>query len=283
MDQNGDVGDEASRILRTAGSITWVAYWTLRVLAGSLVLLYGLSFVAPPPVEAHSLSYDDDPAEVAYDAVHNLRTGTYHYTIETSAMDRQLGERAGLEVKATIDNRARQYSRQFTFRDVGEPPDGWARIYGTRTVGFTPRGPDSLVWVSFASDAYKPSKNAFRNIKRIRRAQARVLTDNRSWFVVEVQGIAPSVARPPEIDHERDDVNRTTVVFGIDKRTDRLAWARYRATGDSGTFLAHYRFHRGWLMDVDRPVWTYPPGGELLPRINLGIEALDAAIPGGGA
>lgn len=263
-------------------------FWTGRFLLGVLLVLYGLSFVAPPPVGQQPIDYDDAPAAVAAEAVHNLRTETYRYGIQGAIRDAD-DTRPTLAAAFTIDNAARLYRGWKRTPDTGfgasaEPQ----RFYGTATVGYE-RYPASSsyvyagVWHRDGGDRYSTGKNAFAAGLRFRDAPARVVAENTSWYVVRVDtgAIDGDVAYPGQFDPGADGAPNS-LTLGIRKATDRIAWARYRAEADDGQLVATYEFDRGLELDVDRPLATYPPSTEVLSRLNLGIRALEALLVGGG-
>lgn len=285
---SGDTGAPAtdSAPIRTgARRLTMVGYWTTRILLGFVVLLYGLSFVGPPPVERRAIDYDRPPAAVAADAVHNLRAETYRYTVRATERD-ESGRGPVFAATVTVDNRARHYVARVRTTETGFGADDVPRRhYGTVTAHYE-RYPATSSYI-YAGQWHRGGGltftiNAFSHVERLRAAPARVVADNESWYVVRLDtgALESDVAYPGPVD-PAEDGRPNSLALGVRKSTDRVAWARYRAEGDDGELVATYRFHRGLAVDVDRPIETYPPGTEVVSRLNLGIGALEALLLGG--
>lgn len=291
MSTGAQPDDEEVGTRQIARRLAYTALWTGRFLLGALVLLYGLSFVAPPPVEERSLSYDDDPSAVAADAVHNLRSDTYRYEVtvtESNATDSTVTYRAAM----TIDNGARQLAGwirdgPIARNDSAEP----FSIYGTVGSGYGRLSPamepfleTTGVWTSDASWVYGLEQNAFRAPSTLREVTGVVRTDNESHYVVslDLAAVDEVIVEPPRFTRPvaAEDVRLT---LAIRKATDRISWAQFHLSNGSNSADYRYTFHRGVLLDVDRPLETYPPGYSFVQRVNLGFAAVEGLIPGGGS
>lgn len=267
-----------------------VGFWLLRGVLGVALVVYALSFLGPPPVESSELGYDS-PSGTAHDAVENLRSGTYRLTLEGSRTN-ESGETSRLvEETRIVDNPAHQYERRVGTGGVsraGDASTGIRRQYGTYAAGFQQEsgGPDrgASEWKRDDSARYNPARNVFSAVDRLADARATVRTDGIETYEVRIEDrnrVAAVVDLPDHTQRRSGDWN-ASLTLTVARDTDRLARADYLySVPETGvTVQATYRFEYGPLVDVDRPLATYPPGEETVGRFDLGIRAADGLVRG---
>lgn len=267
-------------------------FWLLRWTLGILLVIYALSFLGPAPVAPANLGYES-PDETAATAVENLRAATYRVTV---AGTRSGGPESGpfLRETRTVDNRAHQYAiRRRSGVAVETGSETPLQIYGTETAGYgrmqgTPGsatqgdGP----WRGGGEYRYHPARNIFANVDALRDARATVVTDTPETYVVRVEDpdAVDRVVDLPGHTQGGDGPWNATLTLSIARETGRLTDAeyRYREPETGLSVQATYSFEYGGLIDVDRPLATYPPGAEVVARLDLGIGAADALLRGVG-
>lgn len=293
------MADLASILRDRAGSITgrravertgWIGVWLLRVVLGVALVLLALSFVGPPP-EA-SVAVGDDPAAAAHAAVHNLRAGTYQLSVEAERTVTGADPEPFLAETRIVDNRGHRYvRRRATDATLGVAGTGPERTYGTVTTGFRRpergAGPDAGGgdWRREEALRYHPTVNAFQDVARLQNASATVVTDTTETYAVRIDDadvVSNVIALPG---HQPRGVREwnATLTLSIARETDRLTRAEYRyRLPERGTVVrATYRFDYGALVDVDRPLGTYPPGDEVVGRLDHGLRAGHVLLGGG--
>lgn len=292
------VGDGRSRLAavdwrRLSRRSALTGFWLLRFCLGIVLVVYALSFVGPAPVDGVEIGYTS-PDRVAHDVVANLRTETYRMTLEANRTNEAGDAERLVERMLTIDNSAHLYATRSRTGDAIENSSiGAHRLYGTYTTGYErPRaggtGPagdaETPSWERDDDHRYHPSRNAFESIDSLNGTGATVVTESAAEYVVRIddrETATDVVEIPGHSPSDEDDWN-ATLTLTVARDTDRLTEAEYRyrvpATGER--VQATYRFHYGRLADVDRPLATYPPGGELVTRLDLGLRAVEDRLGG---
>lgn len=260
-----------------------IAFWTVRLLLGVGLVLYGFSLVGPPPVEPLALEADDAPDAVASDAVHNLRATAYRVTIEAERAEAG-GERTAIyHERRTIDNGGHRYATQIERGTAlaNESIDG-ERRYGTETTGYAHPGGVGGNWTRVPRQRYHPSRNAFDGTVQINGSAATVVSNTSSTYAVRLEdrSVVREAVDLPSQTQRREGNWTATLTLTVDTERERLTRAVYTYRGPAGDPLvrATYRFEYGWGVDVDRPLGTYPPGEELFPRLDLGIHAVESFL-----
>lgn len=277
-----------------AGRSARAGFWVLRGALGLVLVVYALSLVGPPPVEEAEITYAA-PDAVAHDALRNLRAATYRVTLTADRTDDR-GETQPIvsEVRA-IDNGARLYTvRSRTGDAVGTDSLAPRRTYGTYTTGYrrpAARPGDGggnesapASWERGDHYRYHPSRNAFENVEAVNGTRATVVTEGPDRYVLRLEDrdVVAEVVSLPE-HPQRPEANwSATLTLSIARDEDRLTRAvyRYRVPETGEEVRATYRFTYGPGVDVDRPLATYPPGGEVLTRLDLGFRAIETLIGG---
>lgn len=279
---------------RIAKGVTTAGFAAFALLLVVIFGLYVLSFVAPPPVEAQSLNYADDPETVVRDATHNLRASEYAYTVTVTRTNTSAGTRETTALQHTrIDNRARTYYSQvrtgYLLENRSLPPNkyygsgigGYKRIPEGVTVGWV-FGPDgSGEWTGANGYGYTIGRNALDSIRLLGDSDAAVVAENETTYVAEVTNDSVAVAvgypRLDVLDTENATANLTV---RIDKRTGHVTSAvlRYRNV-DGIRIRAEYDLHHHGRTTVRRPFGAYPPGiMEFIHRLDLGVRTLDSLL-----
>jgi len=268
-----------------AGRSARTGFWLMRGAIGVALVLYALSFVGPAPVEPAELRYAA-PSDVAQDAVRNLHAATYRVTVEAERVGTGTTTPMVTETR-TVDNPGHLYAAR---RQPGGEGTGGSqpsrRTYGTYTTGYrlADSASDTGNWERADGLRYSPVRNAFGRPEALNDTQATVVTETSERYVVRVadsDAVAELVSVPGH-DPRRDGDWNATLRLTVDRTSDRLTQAVYRYSApEPGVQLeATYRFSYGRGVDVDRPLATYPPGGEALTRLDLGLRTVDAFLRG---
>lgn len=265
--------------------------WLLRGLVGLALVVYAFSFVGPPPVEHAEIEYDA-PAAIARDAMDNLRAATYTVTVTAERTVGQEGPTRFLRETRTVDNRGHHYAvRRLTNASARGDGGSPGRTYGTEGTAYRrgASGPDdesaAPEWHRLDRYRYHPSRNAFESLTVLSDARTSVVAVGNVTYEVRIEDRETVAALVDLSGHAqvRDDSWNATLSLSIDRRTDRLTRAeyQYRRPGAEETIRATYQFDYGRQVDVDRPLGTYPPGAELIDRLDLGVSAAYRLLGGG--
>ena len=296
--------------------VRWVnltALVTLLAVIGVVVIVYAASFYAPPRAEAHAIDYADQPDAVAANVVHNLRRDEYAYDVRVVESGGPWDDEpvTTVEQHTVVDNGARRLSARIRLPVLFEDGDGPAvRFFVESPIGlrYTPnseaaRGDPG--WSRERDLGFHPSRNAFDAVESLRGANARVVTDNATTYVVRITNasVAVRVAYPgrpsPYGFGSAGFGGKTTpstanatanLTIYVDKGADRPTRAVLRywnpspgETADTHDAVGYrstttYRFSEYGSVDIDRPIGTYPPSVRtVLYRLDLGVYAIRAA------
>lgn len=276
-----------------------VARLALRVFAAVFLVflaLYLLGFFAPPAVDHRPISYDDEPADVVYDASANLRTETYRYDITADYVAASGERRPTIRFAATIDNGERTYVSTYrtgyNLHNRSEPP---SRFYGTAATGHRKLGENVRIgffddggtgsWESDSGYRYATHRNAFDDLGYFEYGEPNttLVENNATHYVARMENdtVTSRVGYPLRLPTPLEDGDSSLTVV-VDKRTDRITDATFLVENQSSStrLRADYDFHRGWLVRTHRPVGTYPPGVEsIIYRVDLGMRVIADAVP----
>lgn len=272
--------------------------FAIALLATTLLLV--ASAGAPAPVERRPLDYDDRPAEVVADAVHNLGAAEYAYDVRVVESGRHVvgdGPEPILAQHVSVDNAARRY--RSTLVDPDEEGRGpRIRFYSESFVGYrhVPASLGGGGWSRHGELAYAGIRNAFYDAPP-RDAHARRVTENGTTYVARITDptVAVDVGHPgyphpfTSLGTVRPPLDNVTanLTVTVDKRTGHVTRAvlRYHNPDPGGpreldpsgprTSVVTYEFSGYGSTAVGRPLLTQPPGPRtLLYRLDLGVWAL---------
>lgn len=287
--------------LRTVGAgVTWRAVlertglagvWLLRFVLGIALVVFAMSFVGPPPVESVAVS-DGESAGAVHDALHNLRAETYRVTLEAERTVGTGDPDPFFRETRTVDNRGHRYvMERATGGTIGAEGAGPERRYGTVTTGFglpeseSGSGEGEADWRREATRRYHPTVNTFGSVGRLQDAPGTVVTNTTETYTIRIEDrdAVTAVVDLPGHDPRRAAAWNATLTVSIARDTGRVTSAQYRyRQPDRGTVVrGTYEFDYGVLVDVDRPLGTYPPGEEIASRLDLGVRAVYALLGGG--
>lgn len=264
--------------------------WLLRFALGIALVVFALSFVGPPPVESAAVG-DEESAAAVHDALHNLRAETYRVTLDAERAVGTGDPDPLLSETRTVDNRGHRYvMERATGGTIGTDGAIPERRYGTVTTGFrlpeseSGGGEGDADWRREATRRYHPSVNAFGNVGRLQNASGTVVTNATGTYAVRIEDrdAVTAVVDLPGHDPRRAAAWNATLTVSIARDTGRVTSAEYRyRQPEQGTVVrATYGFDYGVLVDVDRPLGTYPPGDEIASRLDLGVRAVYSLLGG---
>lgn len=257
-----------------------------------LVSLYALSYAAPPMLDERPVDYNAEPSIVVENAMHNLRTTEYAYSMTHTRTNVSTGEQELVREQYTeIDNGAQIYYSEVQSGDLknkGYPP---IQYYGNGLSGYNrvPRGlrisydmfsSGTGKWEYDRSYLYMLSRNAFEDLSELEGAEATVVSRNETIYVAQVTN--NSVAA--DVEHTIGSRNReVTLTVYIDVRTDHITSAVLEYEGVETEGRAEYEFTRYGRVHVSRPIGAYPPQPRnMLQRLDLGLRALTSVLLLGG-
>jgi hypothetical protein len=256
-----------------------------------LALLYTSSFAAPPPISPQEYDFSESPRDVLQTALLDLASETYQYRIDSWYVAPNGSREPRLDVVATIDNAARKFSatRRYPNNQFQD------QIVAERTYATILRGYEKKTYVEGEEpydsekgwddrDGYELSQNAFNRVllDADTRLNATVVANNQTTYVLRIQddAAARKLGAPDNTVPDYTTGWEANLTITIDKRAKAVTGARFEAWNVAGERVeSTYRIRRGLGVGVHRPIGLYPPGVELLYRIDLGVQAISSWVP----